>query len=419
MYPRHLKMRVERALRTTRVVHLVGPRQAGKTTLVRELVPAAAFLTLDDFDVRRSLERDAYSLLKSMRTELGDSGPLVIDEVQRLPELALVIKRLVDEDPRAGQFIITGSSDILSTGTAADSLAGRALTLTLYPTSAGEISRRPEPLPLLEMLGSTDSEPLDIASPPEYSRDDIIQRVLRGGFPAIRDLDSPDREDALHSYLDSVIERDAAELFDVRKPDALRRLTNQLAVRTSEELNLTELANALTISRPTVESYLGLLEQLFVVTRVGAWTSSQAKREIKASKVHFVDTGCAAALRNEDESSWKLTARPTNFGPMLETWVFNELKRTLPFCRRRWRLYHWRYKEREIDIVAEAPDGHLVLMEVKAASSVPSNAFDHLDAFVERGPGQNRVCTRVVFYLGERVLPMGKGRVAVPVGCFL
>lgn len=408
---RHLRRPIQRALATSRIVNLVGPRQVGKTTLVKDLMPAAAFMTLDDPAVRSALTADPVGVLRLARDRAAAAaGPIVIDEVQREPLLALALKQLVDEDPTPGQFLLTGSSDILSSGRAQDSLAGRVATLRLFPLSAAEIAGA-GPNALLDALGDGGTLP----TPAPLTRDDVIDHLVRGGYPEIRSLPDRDRDLRYESYLDSVIERDAVAVSEVRKPDALRRLIGQVAARTGCELNVSELANALRLKRETLEHYLDILERLGVVARLGAWTSSPAHREIRSPKLHLLDSGCAATLRGEDRTSWGPEGDPAALGPMLESFVFSEIVRSLALQERRWRLYHWRRDQREVDIIAAGPGKRLVLFEVKAAAVISDRTFRHLDWFAEQGPGRGHRCQRVVVYTGPQALPFGEGRVAVPV----
>lgn len=409
---RHLAIRVERALASSRVVNIVGPRQVGKTTLVRNLM-ATVYLTLDDDGVRAALEADPYGQLRLLVDEHPDR-PLVLDEIQRLPELTLALKRIVDEDPRPGRFVLTGSSDIFSSGKVYDSLAGRVMTLTLRPLSAAEIHRA-APCRLLDFVGQ-DAESLAAAlpKPAPSSREAAIDAIVRGGFPEMRNLPDADRMDRCISYLDSIVERDVAPIAAVRKLDALRRLLDHAAARTAEELNISTLCNLLDVRKETVAVYLDIFSRLGLLHRLGAWTFSPARKEIKAPKVHFLDTGFATALRGEDSGSFSLDRNPMALGPLVETFVFCEIEKSLPYLSKRWRLYHWRQPPREIDLVAEAPGGLLALFETKAAGNVVSSDFNHIDWFFAEGPGKSHRGAGFVFYLGDRVLSFGPGRIALP-----
>jgi hypothetical protein len=413
--PRHLAARVERALGSSRVVNVVGPRQSGKTTLVKDLIETARYVTLDDDGIRAALEADAYGQLQLLSEEARDTGrPIVLDEVQRVPEITFALKRIVDADRRPGQFVLTGSSDIFTSGKAYDSLAGRVMTLTLRPLSAAEIAQA-APCRLLDVVAE---HPRDcrgaLPKPRPFARERVIDLIVRGGFPEIRALDEPDRMDRYSSYLDSIVERDVAPVAEVRKPDTLRRLIDQMASRTAEELNVAALCKALGARKETVNDYIDILSRLGVVHRLGAWTSSGAKREIKAAKLHSLDTGCATALRGEDTASFGLGADPAALGHLLETFVFVELEKSLPHLTKRWRLYHWRLNPREIDVVAEAPGKLLALFEMKAAMTVGAQDFRHIDWFMAEGPGRSYRGAGFVFYLGDQLLSFGPGKVALP-----
>ncbi len=413
--PRHMTSRVERALGTSRVVNVVGPRQSGKTTLVKDLLKTARYLTLDDEGIRAALEADAYGQLQLLSEQARGTGrPVVLDEVQRTPEITFALKRIVDSDQRPGQYVLTGSSNIFSTAKAYDSLAGRVMTLTLRPLSAAEIAHQ-GPCRLLDVVAE---HPRDCRSalpePQAITRAEAIDLIVRGGYPEIRTLDDHDRMDRYASYLDSIVERDVAPIAEVRKPDTLRRLIDQLATRTAEELNVAALCKALGARKETLNDYIDVLSRLGIVHRLGAWTSSSARREIKAAKLHFLDTGCACAIRGEDSTSFDLSADVAALGHLLETFVFVELEKSLPHLAKHWRLYHWRQRLREIDLVAEAPGKLLALFEVKAAATVVAQDFRHIDWFMTEGPGHSYRCSGFVIYLGDQLLSFGPGRIALP-----
>nr|WP_093154621.1 ATP-binding protein [Thalassobaculum litoreum] len=416
--PRHLSGRVQRALATSRVVNIVGPRQVGKTTLVRDIIPIGHYLTLDDGAVRRAMETDAFSQLSSLRSDVIPSLPVVIDEVQRVPEVGLALKRIVDTERQPGQFLLTGSADIFTYAKALDSLAGRVQTLTLRPLSAAEIHGA-GPARILD--SALDEKPMSaLPKPVTYTRQEAIELMVRGGYPEIRGLEDPDRADRYASYLDSIVERDVEHLFPVRRPDNLRRMMDQLAYRTANELNISDLCSDIGIKHVTATTYMDALINLGVVHQLGAWASGRASREIKRPKIHMMDTGVATAVRGEDAHSYDLTADPTALGPVLETFVFNELEKSLPHQSQRWRLYHWRdQRGREIDIVAEAPRRRLALFEMKASADVVSSDFKHAEWFFgSDGPAKGYQGVAFVVYLGQHLLSFGPGKIALPLSVF-
>lgn len=413
---RHLAARVERAIRSSRIVNVVGPRQAGKTTLVRDLVEASTFVTLDDDAQRDALAADPMGQLTLLADRARASRrPVVIDEIQRLPALTLALKRLVDADRRPGQFLLTGSSDIFASGKAYDSLAGRLMTLRLHPLSAAEIAGA-GPCRLLDLAAeAAEGGASDWPIPSAFDRSDVVDLIVRGGYPEIRVLADRDRADRYHAYLDAIVERDVAPISEVRKPDLLRRLLDQAAARTGQEIQVADLCRGLGARKETVNHYLDVLERLGIVGRLGAWAPSAAGRDVRAPKLHHLDTGCATALRGEDADSFGFGADPAALGHLLESFVFSEIEKSLPFQSRRWRLWHWRRDRREVDLVAEAPGGRLLLIEAKAAATVGRSDFRHLDWFLDEGPGRGGPAFGCVLHLGQDILSFGPNRLALPI----
>ena len=413
--PRHLSAELKDALTYARVVNVVGARQVGKTTLVRDILETGRFITLDDETALEAIENDPWGQLQRL-TEEAVGVPVIIDEAQRSRKLALAIKRIVDASNRTGQFVLTGSSNIFSTQYVADSLAGRILTLTLWPLTAAE-TLSIGPSRVLDWTVSADPDLGNIPAPQPATRAEYIDRVLKGGFPKVRDLDHRRRQGVYREYVESMVDRDVADIVHIRRNDALRRLIDQLAVRTATELNLAELCEIVGAQRKTVEQYLDVLMRLSLVVKLGAWTSGETRREIKNAKHHFADTGVAAALRNLAPRSFDPDADPTAFGGLLESFVFAELLRSAPYQTHGFRFYHWRdQRGREIDILAQSAHG-LAAMEVKASTSVSRGDFRHLRWFAAEGPGKARDVTSVIFYLGEQRLQFGERLYALPVSC--
>lgn len=217
------------------------------------------------------------------------------------------------------------------------------------------------------------------------------------------------------SYVDSIIDRDMAAVHATRKPDIVRRLISQAAARTSQELNPSKLARDLGVRLETLNAYVDALTKLGIVLRLGAWSPSRARREIKAPKLHFTDTGLATAIRGEGAGSFGLKGDPEALGALFETCVFTEIEKSLPHLTKHWSLWHWRADGREIDIVAEAPGKITALFEMKASSSVASDDFRHMKWFMTDGPGKGRRGVGFVVYMGENLLSYGPGLIALPV----
>ena len=393
--------------------NLIGPRQVGKTTLVRDLFGHGRFVTLDDSAVLAAINADPEGQLTSLVEDL-EGAPLIIDEAQRSKKLALAIKRMVDTNRRKGQFVLTGSSNVFTTTDVADSLAGRMRTLKLWPLSAAEIKTAPVNR-LMDWAMQKSPSLAQIADPEPVSRRNYIDLILAGGFPETRTLPLRSRQRQYRDYIDAIVDRDVADIMTVRKPDALRILIDQIAARTAQEINTSELAKLTKLQRVTVDQYLDILIRLSMVTKLGAWTSGEGKREIKQPKYHFVDTGIACALRRFTDATFAIDNNPSALGGLLESFVVGEFQRALPLQDADNRLYHWRSADqREIDILIDG-GSQLVNVEVKSSASVSGDDFKHLKWFSTDGPGRSRSCTGIVFYLGHEKLTFGDRNFALPI----
>jgi len=417
LVPRHLQGTLEEALQASRVVNLIGPRQVGKTTLVRDLLPGGHFVTLDDAAILGALRADPMGQIELLVARAGE-GPVILDEAQRAPEMATAIKKVVDGNRRKGQFLLTGSSNIFTTAAVTDTLAGRVMTLTLLPLSAAETHRAGPSRMFDWAAGGADVSRLPAI--PRITRQGVLDLVARGGYPELRNLtEQRTRTRAYRAYVNSTVDKDVAELLAVRKTDALRRLIDQLAARSSGELNYDALCGVVGITRKTLDPWLDALERLSITCRLGSWASGETRREIRHPKLHLVDTGLLCALRNLSAASFGLEADPTAFGAVLETFVFCEVSKFLPHQESAWDLYHWRDRHgREVDIVAVCPPSVLVGIEVKASASVGAEDFKHLRWFATEGPGRNREMTGIVIYLGEEAVSFGPRMVALPLQSF-
>ncbi len=201
----------------------------------------------------------------------------------------------------------------------------------------------------------------------------------------------------------------------MRRTDAFRRLIDQLAVRTSSVLNVPELAGIVGVRRATLDDYLDVLTRTALVVRAGAWASGETRREAGRPKLHVVDTGLACALRGLSVASFDTDADPTAFGPLLESFAFNELLRSAPLQDEAFSLGHWTgARGREIDIVAES-GRRLVCVEIKASSTLSREDLRHLEWFARTGPGTRRTVTSILLYLGAEPLVLGERRFALPV----
>lgn len=249
-----------------------------------------------------------------------------------------------------------------------------------------------------------------------YSRRDAIDLILRGGFPEIRMLDGRQRIERYSTYVDSIIIKDVPVVAPVRKPDLLHRLINQLAARTAQELNMAKLCNAVGARQETIGGWIDILERVCMVQHLPSWASSAAKRAVHRPKLHFLDTGCAASLRNETADSFDIGADPAALGALFESFVYQELDKTLAFTHGQWHLSYWRSENAEIDLIAEGPGRRLAVFEIKASSTVSQADFKSIDWFFSSGPGKEYAAKSVGFvvYLGDQLLTMAPRKICLP-----
>ncbi|MGH3928128.1 MAG: ATP-binding protein, partial [Pseudonocardiaceae bacterium] len=316
--PRYLLHNITTALLDTRVVGVVGPRQAGKSTLVRQIVaerPDATYASLDDADVRAVATTDPQGFVE------GRPGLFVIDEIQRAPDLLLAIKASVDRQPQPGRFLITGSSQLSANRAVSETLAGRIERHTLWPLSQGEIERRPETF-LSRLLNA------DLATDwiSELTKRNYLERALAGGYPEAHAREGPRRRAWFSAYIQTVIEREAPGISASPRTADLPRLLRLIAARHAALLNVSDLAADAQLPRTSVLRYLDTLEALFLIVRIPAWTANLSQREIRAPKVYLTDPGLAGNLRRAEVAA---LLRPELAlgadGPIIEGFVLTEL----------------------------------------------------------------------------------------------
>lgn len=396
---RHLHPLLDTAMGDTPAVLVNGPRQCGKTTLVRHYADRMAYFSLDDPALLAAVRADPLGFVRRQ-------DRLIIDEIQRAPELLLALKLAIDQDRRPGRFLLTGSANLMALPAVADSLAGRVEIHTLLPLSNAEVADRPADF--VERLLRGDWPPV----PAEEKREDIVDHVLAGGYPEMRQRATPARRQAwARAYLTTLVERDVRDVGDIAQTTKIPQLLGILAQLSGQLLNLQQIGGQIGLDGKTVEKYIGILEKMFLVRRLPAWSGNELNRLIKTPKLHFLDAGLQASLvRLTPERAW---LERTRFGATLETWVHGELLKTLALGQESWFLFHYRDKDQvEVDFVLESPLGELVGIEVKASATVGPADFKGLRRLAAICPQRFR--TGAVLYDGEHVLPFGDGLYAVP-----
>ena len=401
LFPRWIEPRIAQALLDTPVVLLAGPRQAGKTTLVRQIAARQGlhYITLDDELTWLSARADPVGMVRNL-------GRAVIDEVQRAPQLLLAIKKSVDEDRRPGRFLLTGSANLMALLTVADSLAGRMETLSLLPLSQSEIESRSA-----NWIDSAFAGQLLKVERPALGLE-LVERVLRGGYPeAVARASAKRRRAWARQYLDALILRDVRDVAGIDKLDQLPRFLRALAQTAGQMCNYTQLGAQVGLDGKTAARYLGVFEQMYLLKRVDVWARNRLKRVAKTPKLQFIDAGLLAALL--DLSAEEVQRDRTRFGNALETFVFAELLKHTTTAEGDYRLLYYRDADQfEVDVVIENAAGQLVGVEVKAAATVKPSDLRGLKKLASLAGSQFKL--GVLLYDGAETLPLGDGIWAVP-----
>jgi len=386
----------------TPVVLIVGPRQAGKTTLVQQIARTAemTYHTLDDDLTRLSARNDPVGLIRS-------GGRIVLDEVQRAPDLFLAIKKSVDEDRRPGRFLLTGSANLMAVPIAADSLAGRMEVLHLLPLAQSEIhgSRR-------NWLDTVFAGTSPVSSH-QCVGDDLLQTVVAGGYPEALTRHTERRRSAwFYQYVEAIIQRDVREITEIVKPEALQKLLRAFAHSSGQLTNYSEMGGAIALDHKTVSRYLSVLEAMYLLRRVPPYFSNRLKRILKTPKVQFLDAGILSSLIGTNAERMKEDR--TRFGPVLESFVYSELLKHAMVSEERYSIMHYRDRDKtEVDLVVERPNGEIVAVEVKAAATVRDADLRGLKRLHTGVGSQFRM--GIVLYDGTDTVPVGDRLYAAPI----
>ncbi len=402
-YPRILQQKILDSLADSPSILIHGPRQCGKTTLARLVgdEKGYAYISFDDDVQRAAAKTDPVGYVADLPEYV------VLDEVQRAPEIFTSLKLAIDSDRRPGRFILTGSSNVLLLPTLADSLAGRMELLRLHPLCQAEL-RRTKPNFIERSLAA------DFASGPSGHRlgKDLAEVVAAGGYPeALKRSTQGRRRIWYRNYAETIIQRDVRDIARIQALHVMPRLLSLAAAQTSCLTNISEIAAPFQISRTTIRDYLTLLSRIFLVDELQCWHSNLSTRVLKTPKLHIGDTGLACALLGKTADS--LWADRSFFGRILESFVFQELRRLAVSLENQVDFYHYRDKDQtEVDVVMES-DGRIVGVEVKAASTITTGDFKGLRKL--REIAGTHFASGVLLYDGDAIVGFGDRMIAVPI----
>ena len=394
MIQRQVKNIVLGALDVFRIIYIDGARQTGKTTFVKQLSESKKYnyVTFDDDEILNLSEINLNLFF------IQNPTPLIIDEVQKNPKIINKIKMLVDNNPEIkGQFILTGSVDLLKSAQINESLAGRMVSYELYPFSFTELDNLN--LNLTEILFQ-DNFFDNFKDIKRKNESDVITKLVQGSFPEVQIIDEKYRNKWFANYLKARINKDIHSLIEnnLRKVEKIPELLKLLSNQTSNLLNVSKLASKLKISPVTVDNFIYLLEAMFLIEKLQPFEKNIGKQVKKTKKLYFTDTGLVSYLSKISEQ--KLMTNRQLFGQLLENYIYNELKKHISFSANNFEIFYYRdNKTYEVDFIIKNNKDEIIAIEVKSSQRVTEKDLKGLRSF-KRG-FEDKIKAMYVFYAGD------------------
>jgi len=406
MYERFINPFIKDALDDTPVILISGARQTGKSTLCRQLIEKEIFkgksVTLDDPTTLAAVQSDPLGFLQSQDKHL------IIDEVQRAPELFLSIKKLVDEDRTHRRFILTGSSEVMTLPQVSDSLAGRIEIHHLWPLSQEEIKGKKSSF--LDILIDPNGRFPDKECPWEM----LVQNMIIGGYPEVLKRDTEIRRGKwFASYITAILQKDIKDLSNIEGLTQLPNILQLLAIRAGSTINFSDISRLSGVKNTTLQRYTALLEQVFLINKIPAWTPNAEGKYVKSPKIYINDSGLLCYLRGE---GWGLLDDRTTAGLILENFVSMEIVKQITWSPTYLKPYHFStHKGAEVDIILEDKYRNLYAIEVKSKASVNEKDFRGLKQFAALAG--HRFKKGILLYTGNQTIGgFGDGSLqAVPI----
>ena len=399
MLRRSIDTILETALKISPIVLLKGARQVGKSTLALKL--KKNYIVLDDISTRINAKADPNRFIQTLKK------PACIDEIQKVPQLLEALKLYIDTNRKNGDFLITGSANILDMKQTRDTLAGRIIEIDLYPLSIKEKQKKSNEN-IIDKLFKKDFDC------EKKDTNNIIKDILQGGYPDVQNLKTKlEKKLWFSSYVSTYIERDARDLGDFRDIDSFYRFINIIAPRSTTLLNKSDVAKEVGIRIETCENYFVILEQTFQLNLLRPYFENIGKQFVKSPKLFLGDSGLLSyylgiyTQEQFESSHYK--------GAIVETFVFNELSKHLGFCEDDTQIFHYRTNDKkEIDFIVKR-NNKIIAIEVKSSSKVSKVDFKHIKEYQTKS---NQDILGVVFYMGENILYIDDNCIAVPFGYF-
>ncbi len=404
LIPRRSEQQLVELIPHSPAIMIHGPRQSGKTTLAKLIGDRLgySYYTFDDSKTLASVQRDPTGFMNALPDRV------ILDEIQLVPELFRLLKLSIDRHRRNGQFILTGSTNVLFLPELMDALTGRMMIVRLHPLSQLEIEQT-NSTPFLKRLfsgdfGMSQTEPL---------RSNLAERIVAGGYPPALAIPIDSIRSAWYnSYVISLVQNDISGQESVHSLESLPDLLTATANLSAQLFNVSSIAATLQMNRNTVRNYLILLERQFLIKRLPPWHSNKMKRMIKTPKIHLGDTGLACSLLNIDEDD--LLSDRNLMGQLVESFVFQELRRQVSTSGKPYRFYHYRDRDGiEADLIIEFGGSKLAGIEIKAGASITRSDFRALRKI--KAAHEDRFTFGALLYDGELCASFGDGMFAVPI----
>jgi len=406
MFKRSAENLLNEALKISPSVLLSGARQVGKSTLCLSL--PNEYRVFDNLTERAAAIHDPIGYISSL------PKPITLDEIQKVPEVLEGIKIDVDKHRHNGNFLLTGSANVLDMKKAKDTLAGRIIEIALWPLSQKEIHNKADEN-IIDVLFSKGVEALETSV---LKNDDVFEAIVNGGYPEILKIDSKRGKSLwFNAYISTYVERDIRDVGELRDISAFIRFFNIIAPRSCGLVNKSNLASDANLAESTVSNYLSMLEMIYQISLLKPYSSNISKRFIKSSKLFMTDSGLFSHLLGIQSAEALMSS--THKGDVVETFVYSELLKHIAYAETQVQIYHYRTSDKkEIDFIVENTD-KIFAIEVKSSQSIKKEAFKHIVDF--QSSGLNKEIIGIVFYAGDTVLSFGDAeqkRYALPLNVF-
>ena len=392
MYKRTVDSILNEALKISPAVLLSGSRQVGKSTLALTL--QNEYRVFDNLIDREAALNDPIGYIASL------PKPICLDEIQKVPEVLEGIKLDIDKNRKNGNFLLTGSANVLDMKKTKDTLAGRVIEITLWPFSQKELNKKPNE----NIIDSLFKGHIKELKTTNVNINTIFKAIIKGGYPEIQKIDSL-RGRALwfDSYISTYIERDIRDIGELRDISSFIRFYNIIAPRSCALLNKSSLANDANLSEATISNYISMLNMIYQLSLLQPYSSNISKRFIKSPKLYMNDSGILCHILGITKVDKLMSSN--HKGNIVETFVYSELLKHIGYSQSLPKMYHYRTNDKkEIDFIIEKGD-KIFAIEVKSSLSFKADAFKHIIDFQNKTKNKNVI--GIVFYGGDKIIPFG------------